>query len=149
MDPNSIDPNTGSYLASLWYSDVVWAAVIAAFLTITGVIITNIFNRRNIKQQIEHTTKENNKEREIQKLQLRHASNENDQERKMQLKKSLLIEAVETISTAIHEIGNLFVTLTYSDKIEICPGMLLAIAKIHMVGTLDTIKSSNKFNEEF
>jgi hypothetical protein len=151
MDPNSIASSYSAAVTTGWLGipDVVWAAVIAALLTITGVIITNIFNRRNIKQQIEHTTEENNKEREIQKLQLKHASEENDKERKIQLKKAILIEAVEAITAAVEGIMHLTITLTSSDKFEIGSGMLLAIAKIHMVGALDTIKAINKFNQEF
>jgi heme exporter protein D len=107
--------------------DVVWAAIIASVLTTLGVVLTNIWNKKCIL------------------LQIKHASDEKVKEREMQIKKEIYIEAAEAIAEALQDIYNLPNRIMQTDNFEMHKRLLPAMAKIHMVGTLDTVKEIIQF----
>lgn len=111
--------------------EVIWAAIIASALTFLGVTSSNRANRKSLLQQ------------------LNHAAQEKDKEREMQLLRDVYIEAAEAMAEAIQDIQFLPRRIIYSDNLEICKKLLPALAKIHMVGTFDTIKNTTQFMEKF
>jgi len=111
--------------------DVVWAAIIASVLTFLGVTLSNKANRKCLL------------------LQLNYAAQEKDKEREMQLRRDVYIEAAEAVAEAIRDIQLLPNRIIYSNNFEICNKLLPALAKVHMVGTFDTIKKTTQFMEKF
>jgi hypothetical protein len=111
--------------------DVVWAAVIASGLTYIGVILTNRGNRKCLL------------------LQLNHATRQEDKKREMQIRKDTYIESAEAIAESIQDIQLLPTRIANSTNIEIGTKLLPALAKIHMVGTLETIRETSIFMEKF
>jgi len=117
-----------------WFTlipDVVWAAVIASGLTFLGVTLSNRANRKCLLLQLNHATKEKDKERE------------------MQLRREVYIGGAEAIAEAIKDIQLLPNRIIFSDNLEMCNRLLPALAKIHMVGTFETIKNTTEWMEKF
>ncbi|MGA1979011.1 MAG: hypothetical protein ABSG99_00380 [Sedimentisphaerales bacterium] len=112
-------------------SDVVWAAMIASGLTYFGVLLTNKHNKKCLL------------------LQLNHSAQQKDKEREMQIRKETYIEAAEAIAEAIKDIQRLPIRIIHSNNAEIGDKLLPAIAKVHMVGTLNTIKVLCQFMANF
>jgi hypothetical protein len=110
--------------------DVVWAAVIASVLTITGVIITNIWNKRCLM------------------LQLKHISNENDKEREMNLRRDIYLPAVEATTSAISFLARL-PDVNISEYNTLNEKLGRAMAKIEIIANMDTITAVAAINEKF
>ena len=121
--------NTLNLLASI--PDVIWAAIIASGLTFLGVSISNRANRKCLL------------------IQLDHASKQQDKERELQIRKQVYMEAAEAIAESIKDITLLPNRIIYTDNLEISNQLLEALAKVHMVGTLDTVKNISQFMEKF
>jgi hypothetical protein len=111
--------------------DVIWAAIIASGLTLSGVYLSNRGNRRCLL------------------VQLRHAAQEKDKERELHIRKEVYMEAAEAIAESIEDIQRLPNRIIHTNNLEICNKLLQAVAKVHMVGTLDTVKNTDQFMEKF
>ena len=111
--------------------DVIWAAIIASGLTFLGVNMSNRANRKCLL------------------MQLNHASQQKDKERELQIRKDVYMEAAEAIAESIKDIQLLPNRIIYTDKLEICNKLLQALAKVHMVGSLDTVKHTIQFMGKF
>lgn len=115
--------------------DVIWAAIIASGLasgiTLLGVGLSNRANRKCLL------------------VQLNHVAQEKDKERELQIRKEVYMEAAEAIAEAIQDIQLLPNRIIHSNNLEICNKLLPALAKIHMVGTLDTVKNTTQFMGKF
>jgi hypothetical protein len=111
--------------------DVIWAAIIASGLTFLGVTLSNRANRKCLLMQLNHAAKEKDKERELQ------------------IRKEVYMEAAEAIAESIKDIQLLPNRIIHTNNLEICNNLLQAIAKVHMVGTLDTVKNTTQFMEKF
>jgi hypothetical protein len=112
-------------------SDVIWAAVIASGLTLSGVTLSNRANRKCLLMQLNHAAEEKNKERELQ------------------IRKDVYMEAAEAVAESIKDIQLLPNRIIHTDNLEVCNKLLQALAKVHMVGTLDTVKNTTQFMEKF
>jgi len=111
--------------------NVVWAAIIASGLTFLGVTLSNRANRKCLLTQLDY------------------ASRQKDRERELQIRKEVYVEAAEAIAESIKDIQLLPSRIVQTNNLEICSRLLPALAKIHMVGTLDTVKSTITFMEKF
>ena len=111
--------------------DVIWAAIVASGLTFLGVNISNSSNRKYLL------------------IQLEHASKQQDKEREQRVRKQVYMEAAEAIAESIKDITLLPNRVIYTDNLEICDKLLQALAKVHMVGTLETVKNTSQFMEKF
>jgi len=111
--------------------DVIWAAIIASGLTFSGVTLSNRANRKCLL------------------IQLNHAAQEKDKERELQIRKEVYMEAAEAIAESIKDIQLLPNRIIHTNNLEICNKLLQALAKVHMVGTLDTVKNTIQFMEKF
>lgn len=111
--------------------DVIWAAIIASGLTFLGVTLSNRANRKCLL------------------LQLNHAAQQKDKERELQIRKEVYMEAAEAIAESIKDIQLLPNRIIYTNNLEIGNKLLQALAKVHMVGTLDTIKNTIQFMGKF
>jgi len=111
--------------------DVIWAAVIASGLTFLGVTLSNRANRKCLL------------------MQLNHAAQEKDKERELHIRKAVYMEAAEAIAESIKDIQLLPNRIIHTNNLEICNKLLQALAKVHMVGTLDTVKNTTQFMEKF
>jgi hypothetical protein len=111
--------------------DIVWAALLASFLTLGGVLITN----RNSR---------------IQKLaELQHDANQRDREREMALRRDVYLAAAEAISKGQNILTRL-IELNVSDQ-ELGAEFIrdsAAIAKIQVVGTNSTVQAVSAFSQE-
>jgi len=121
--------NNLTLLASI--PDVIWAAIIASGLTFLGVTISNRANRKCLL------------------MQLNHASQQKDKERELQIRKDVYMEAAEAIAESIKDIQLLPNKIIHTDNLEICNKLLQALAKVHMVGSLDTVKHTIQFMGKF
>jgi heme exporter protein D len=110
--------------------DVVWAAVIASVLTITGVIVTNIWNKKCLM------------------LQLKHISNENDKEREMNLRRDIYLPAVEATTSAISFLARL-PDVNISEYNTLSEKLGMAMAKIEIIANMGTITAVAAVNEKF
>lgn len=120
--------------AITWFAsipDVVWAAIVASGLTFFGVTLSNRANRKSLL------------------LQLNHAAQEKDKENELQIRKDVYMEAAEAIAESIKDIQLLPNRIIYTDNLEICNKLLQALAKVHMVGSLDTVKHTIQFMGKF
>jgi hypothetical protein len=111
--------------------NVIWAAIIASGLTFLGVTLSNRANRKCLL------------------LQLNHAAQQKDKERELQIRKEVYMEAAEAIAESIKDIQLLPNRIIYTNNLEIGNKLLQALAKVHMVGTLDTIKNTIQFMGKF
>ena len=111
--------------------DVIWSAIIASGLTFLGVTLSNRANRKCLL------------------MQLNHAAQQKDKERELQIRKEVYMEAAEAIAEAIKDIQLLPNRIIRTDNLEICNKLLPALAKVHMVGTLDTVKNTIQFMGKF
>ena len=82
-------------------------------------------------------------------MQLNHAAKEKDKERELQIRKEVYMEAAEAIAESIKDIQLLPNRIIYTDNLEMCNKLLTALAKIHMVGTLNTVKNTIQFMDKF
>lgn len=119
----------GEFLSQI--PDVVWAALLAAFLALSGVLVTNRSSR-------------------IQKLaELQHDAAQRNREREMALRRDVYLGAAESISN-----GQLILTklsdLSISDQ-ELgaeFTRVSAAIAKIQVVGTNSTVQAVSAFSHQ-
>lgn len=111
--------------------DVIWAAIIASGLTFLGVSMSNRANRKCLL------------------IQLNHASQQKDKESELQIRKDVYMEAAETIAESIKDIQLLPNRIIFTDNLEVCNKLLQALAKVHMVGSLDTVKHTIQFMGKF
>lgn len=111
--------------------DVIWAAIIASGLTFLGVTLSNRSNRKCLL------------------MQLNHAAQQKDKERELQIRKEVYMEAAEAVAEAIKDIQLLPNRIIRTDNLEICNKLVPALAKVHMVGTLDTVKNIMQFRVKF
>lgn len=111
--------------------DVIWAAIIASGLTFLGVTLSNRANKNCLL------------------LQLDHAAQQKDKERELQIQKEVYMEAAEAVAESIKDIQLLPNRIIHTNNLEICSKLLLALAKVHMVGTLNTVEKTIQFMEKF
>jgi len=126
---NSLEEKTVSVFSLI--PDVIWAAIIASGLTLSGVYLSNKANKKSLL------------------IQLNHAAQEKDKERELQIRKDVYMEAAEAIAESIKDIQLLPNRIIHTNNLEICNKLLQALAKVHMVGTLDTVKNTTQFMEKF
>ena len=108
-----------SYLSSI--PDVVWSGVIASFLTLSGVMLSNLSNTNRLR------------------LQLQHESDEGAKQRKADLRKEVYLQAAEELVKANAYLGSL--PQTDFAKVNIGGGMqgfLVAAAKLQMIAESST-----------
>jgi len=117
-----------------WYTsipEVVWAAIVASGITFLGVTLSNRANRKCLL------------------MQLNHASEQKDKESELQIRKEVYMEAAEAIAESIKDIQLLPNRIIYTNNLEICNNLLQALAKVHMVGSLDTVMHTIQFMGKF
>ncbi len=110
--------------------EMIIAAIMASAITVFGVTLANRANSKNLIRQLNHDAQQKDKERELQ------------------IRKEVYIEAAEAIAESIEDIQRLPNRIK-TENFDICNTLLQAMAKVHMVGTLDTVKSAAQFTEKF
>lgn len=114
---------------SLFASEVVWAAVIASFLTLAGVTLSNRSNRKSLAMQLKHVAQEKEKERE------------------QQIRKEVYIEAAEAIGETVQDILLIpnEIIKSATTTIKVGERLIQSIAKVHLVGKLETLTALTEF----
>lgn len=111
--------------------DVVWAALLASLLTFSGVILSNRNSRLQTLAQLEHD------------------SRQRDREREMDLRQDVYIRAAEAISRSLNMLARL-PDLNISDR-ELSADFSddsSALAKIQVVGTNETVQAVTAFQQQ-
>lgn len=122
------------YIASV--PDTIWAAIIAATITLLGVYLTN---RHYANQQTK---------------QLEHERDENERNRKLDLRKYVYLEAAEELVVAIQHVMNLSrIDLTKVNPADELENFFKSTAKASLVASDETASKINHllsaFNETF
>ena len=112
--------------------NVIWAAIIASVLTLTGVIATNINNNSRLMKQLEHEGAQRDKEREID------------------LRREVYLGASEAIAEA-HEKIIQIPNLKPQDIQDHFSNLKLSAAlnKVHIVASERTVSAISSFGEQF
>lgn len=119
-----------SYLSKI--PDVVWAAILASILTFGGVLLTNIGNNKRLLAQ------------------LRHDAEEKSRERQMSIRREVYLPAAEAISKAYYILMELPQANFQSDSWKADVNSISnALAKIHVVGSDETVNSATQFSAAF
>lgn len=118
-----------------WFSsipDVVWAAIIASFLTIIGVLLTNRSNRLELM------------------IRLRHESDQRDREREMTLRRDVYVPAIEAIFKLPRFLSD-FADLDADQGAlyKEITNALSSIAKMQLVAKNKTTQTTMAFTSEF
>lgn len=107
--------------------DVIWAAIIASLLTLTGVFLSN---RQHSKQQ---------------RTLLKHEKEQSDEERKFELRKSVYLSVAKELILAKQHLVNLCnIDLTKNNPSEKLTEFFTAAEKACLIASDDTVKSINK-----
>jgi len=119
-----------SYISSI--PNVIWSGVIAAFIALAGVVLSNKGNNKRLETQ------------------LKHDGNEKHKERVSALRKEIYLQAVDEVTLA----SNYLVTTIHGDMNNIdmrsdLKGITTALARLVIVAYLETTKISNKFGSHF
>lgn len=112
--------------------DEVWAAITASLMTLGGVYVSNLNNR---KQQMEA---------------LKHDERQRDKEREMSLRREVFLQAVEAISSAQIALGRI-INLNIDEQ-NISPDAQknsAAISKLYIVATIPTVQAVSAYYKEF
>ncbi len=119
-----------SYLRKI--PDAVWAAILASILTLSGVLLTNRGNNKRLLAQLNHDAEERSRERQ------------------MSLRREVYLLAVEAITKAYSILMELPLAdlQTESWKAEV-NSISKALAKVHVVGSDETVSSSTQFSSSF
>jgi len=104
--------------------DVVWAAIIASGLTLSGVYLSNKANRKCLLEQLNHAAKEKNKER------------------KMSLRRDIYLSAVAKIGQQVSYLASF-----YNTTETLAEGYHEAIQRVNVIGSNETIVALNQFND--
>jgi hypothetical protein len=96
--------------------DVVWSGIVASFLTLSGVLISNWDNTRRLKRQLQHD------------------SDEKAKERTAALRREVYLNAAEELTKASSHLGSLSrIDLTKADPSEGLKDFFGAAAKLQLV----------------
>jgi len=119
-----------SYISSI--PNVIWSGVIAAFIALVGVVLSNKGNNKRLKTQLTHD------------------GNEKHKERVSALRKEIYLQAADEVALA----SNFLVTTIHGDINNIdmrsdLKGVTTALARLVIVADLETTKISNKFGSHF
>lgn len=108
-----------------------WGVIVGGIFPLAGVWLTNYASEKRLEAQFTH-------DRELKA-----------KEREMTLKKEVYLSAAEAISTGISVLGN-FANFEMHDEVVVRPytDRSSVIAKVHVIGSLDTIKAMNTFVSE-
>ena len=104
--------------------EVIWVAIIASLLTLSGVMATNRGNYNRLIKQLSHD------------------AIERDRDRKMDLRRQVYLEAAEAITAnylIINKLPNL--TITDSDLSKQFSDSAISISKVNVIGSDITVKS--------
>ena len=105
-------------------SDVIWAAIIASFLTFTSVLLTNRYYSKQQQAQIEH-----------EKAQ-------KDADRKHELRQSVYLSAVEELTLAQQHLMNLSnIDIAVNNPADKLTGFFVATTKACLVASDETAKT--------
>ena len=112
--------------------DLVWAAIAASVVTLTGVSLTN---RHHSKQQ---------------RAQLAHEKEQNEANRKFELRQSVYLDAVEELTLAFQYLGDLAsIDLAKHNAADNLTGFFVAATKASLVASDGTAKAINELQEAF
>jgi len=108
-----------------------WGVIVGGIFPLAGVWLTNYASEKRLLAQFTH-------DRGLKAI-----------EREMTLKKEVYLSAAEAVSTGIMVLGN-FANFEMHDEAVVKPytEKSSAIAKVHVIGSLDTIKVMNVFVSE-
>lgn len=108
-----------------------WGVIVGGIFPLAGVWLTNRASEKRLLAQFTH-------DRELKAI-----------EREMALKKEVYLSAAEAVSTGIMVLGN-FANFEMHDEAVVKPytEKSSVIAKVHVIGSLDTIKAMNVFVSE-
>lgn len=112
--------------------EIVWAALLGAFVTLLGVVVSNCESRRR------HLA------------QLRHDAEQRDRERQMTWRREVYLEATEAISRGLSYLARLVdLNTSHTELSAAYQDDVAKIAKIQVVGTDKTVQAVAAFSNEF
>ncbi|MCF7887673.1 MAG: hypothetical protein K9L76_00185 [Candidatus Omnitrophica bacterium] len=109
--------------------DVIWAAIIASLLTLSGVLATNRGHYQRLIKQLSHN------------------ANQQDKERRMELRRKVYLEAAEAITSnylVINKLPNL--TITDLDLSKEFSNSAASINKVNVIGSDETVKAVSELS---
>lgn len=112
--------------------DTIWAAIIASLITLGGVLLSNLDNRKRLKEQLIHD------------------SNQRDREREMAIRREVYFAAAEAVAVSQERLGRI-ASMEMRELGEKFSSSSLspAINKIQLIGSEKTVAAVSAFNQKY
>jgi hypothetical protein len=116
--------------------NVVWSGIVGSFITVVGVLATNLGLSRRHREQLAHTADESTRKRS-------HDASESALERKMKLRRDIFIPAIEAVYFATSALATLSdPTIPRSVTLGKFVDAVGLIAKVNAVASAETVAAA-------